>query len=158
MVHPMLFSLLLLSMQPVVSELPYADDIDLFSGLDSIQVLISVDEEIKQIISENEVRTKFELTLRNHGIHVSDNSTPYIVYVIAGVRDKEILAFSTTTSLRGPVIFHIQDREHIRIVDLWNFSRFGFFGVYRGNDILRESTVKSAEEIANLYLSANPRR
>ena len=59
-----------------------ADEKTCFSGLDNMEVRVVISEDAKDILSEQRAKDKFELTLRRHGVPLSDSSNPYIVLSI----------------------------------------------------------------------------
>ena len=143
----------------LVAELaaPIADEETCFSGLDSMEVRVVINEDAKDILSEQRVEDKFELTLRRYGVPLSKWSNPYLSVSIDVVwnEDKTLTAYTVSTTLLEPLIFYRKEKPHKRFVKLWEQSSYG----YAGKDVVRESLLRSIEEkaerVANLYLSAN---
>ena len=62
-----------------------ADEKTYFSGLDSMEVHILMNAAAEDILSKQRAKDKFELTLRRHGVPLSDFSNPYIFLTVTKV-------------------------------------------------------------------------
>ena len=141
-----------------------ASDVTIFSNIDELRVVVFLNDGAEKIISEQRVRDKFELLLRRYGIPLTPfRSSSYIYFSVNVVnRDNKNAAHTIELSLEEEVIFYRGDKPYRKTVTLWNGGgNFGY--VCNGNiwthveDAILEQTERSAERVANLYLSANPR-
>ena len=130
-----------------------------FKGIDSVGVLVSIDDDIVKILSEQRARDRFELILRGHGVPVSEtiSSDLDLMLSVSAVWDKKerFLSYTLSVTIYEPLIFYRDERPHKRFVALWQDLSFG----HAGRDVARRSFLASIEEkaerVANLYLSAN---
>lgn len=135
----------------------FADDKTCFVGLDSVKVVVVMNEDAKDILSEQRAKDKFELTLRRHGVPLSDLSNPYLALVVEVLwnGDKTRATYTLSVSLRESLIFYRNNKPHRRFVNLWEDSAYG----YAGDKVAKEAFIgaieEKAERVANLYLSAN---
>ena len=134
-----------------------ADEKTCFSGLNSMGVSVVMNEDAKDILSEQRAKDRFELTLRRHGVPLSNLSNPYLELRIEAVWNKEkiLAAYVLGVELRESIIFYRNNKPHKRFVTLWESRSYG----YAGKDVAREACIEAIEEkaerVANLYLSAN---
>ena len=135
----------------------FADEKTCFSGLDSMEVSVVMNEDSKDILSEQRTKDKFELTLRRYGVPLSDSSNPYIVLSINVLwnEGKTIAIHYIGVDLRETLIFYRNNKPHRRIVTLWESRRQGRVGKNLAKEAFLESIEEEAERVANLYLSAN---
>ena len=143
----------------LVAELaaPIADEETCFSGLDSMEVRIVINEDAKDILSKQRVKDKFELTLRRYGVPLSDSSNPYIVLSVNVLwnEGKTIAIYYIAVDLIETLIFYRNNKPHRRIVTLWDSRRHGRVGKNLARESFLELIEEEAERVANLYLSAN---
>lgn len=134
-----------------------ADEKTCFSGLNSMEVRVVMNEDAKDILSEQRAKDKFELTLRRYGVPLSNWSNPHLSLGIEALwnKQKTFAALTIYVSLLEPLIFYRDNKPHRYLVTLWEASSFG----YAGQDVARENFLRyieeKAERVANLYLSAN---
>lgn len=128
-----------------------------FSGLNSIEVHVTMNEDAKDILSEQRAKDKFELTLRRYGVPLSNWSNPHLSLGIEALwnENKIFVSYVLGVELRESIIFYRNNKPHKRFVTLWKYSSYG----YAGKDVAREGFLgyieEKAERVANLYLSAN---
>ena len=143
----------------LVAELaaPIADEETCFSGLDSMEVRIVINEDAKDILSEQRAKDKFELTLRRHGVPLSDSSNPYIVLSINVLWNERntIAIHSIAVDLIETLIFYRNQKPYKRLVKLWSDGSYGMVGKTFAKEAYLELIEENAERVANLYLSAN---
>lgn len=145
-----------------------ADEKTCFSGLNSMAVHVEMNEDAKDILSEQRVKDKFELTLRRHGVPLSDFSNPYNLlsdfstnpYIFLNVESvwndaKTIAIFNISVSLREPLIFYRGQKPYKHFVTLWGQYNYGSAGKRVAKEAFLEFIEERAERVANLYLSAN---
>ncbi len=135
----------------------FADEKTCFSGLGSMAVSVVMNEDAKDILSEQRARDRFELTLRRYGVPLSNWSNPYLLLGIEVLwnEEKRIVAFIVKVSLEEPLIFYRNQKPYKRVIKPWEEMFYG----YAGKDVAREGLLRyieeHAERVANLYLSAN---
>ena len=135
----------------------FSDEKTCFSGLDSIEVSVGMDEEAEDILSNQRAKDKFELTLRRYRVPLSDSSNPYLSLSVDALwnEDKTRTTYVIRVGLVESLVFWRNKKPHKRFVTLWEHSSFG----YAGKNVAREGFLKNIEEqaerVANLYLSAN---
>ena len=134
----------------------FADDKTCFSGLDSMEVSVEINEDAKDILSAQRAKDKFELTLRRYGVPLSDSSNPYLVLQVQAVWDEDkALLFYARVSLMELLIFYRNNKPHRNFVNLWENSGYGYVGKDVAREAFLEMIEERAERVANLYLSAN---
>ena len=157
-----------------------ATDATIFSGMDSVNVRIFLNEDAKEIISEQRVRDKFELTLRGYDIPVFSldsasfftrllgfdlwrpsliNFTMEVGHIKSGYGDNiRTYIYTTRLEFQEEVIFYRDEKPYRERVVLWKGGGYlGYAGKLVIEEALLEVTEEYAEKVANLYLSANPR-
>ena len=129
-----------------------------FSGLNSIEVHVTMNEDAEDILSEQRAKDRFELTLRRYGVPLANSANLY--YLLLSIdalwnEDKIFASYVLGVELRESIIFYRDNKPHKRFVTLWKDSSYG----YAGKDVAREGFLgyieEKAERVANLYLSAN---
>ena len=134
-----------------------ADEKTCFSGLGSMEVSVVMNEDAKDILSEQRAKDKFELTLRRYGVPLSNWSIPHLSLGIEALwnKQKTFAAFTISVSLTEPLIFYRDNKPHRCYVTPWEEASYG----YAGKDVARDAFLRyieeKAERVANLYLSAN---
>ena len=134
-----------------------ADEKTCFSGLGSMEVSVVMNEDAKDILSEQRAKDRFELTLRRYGVPLSNWSIPHLSLGIEALwnKQKTFAAFTISVSLTEPLIFYRDNKPHRRYVTPWEEYSYG----YAGKDVARDAFLRyieeKAERVANLYLSAN---
>ena len=139
------------------------DDKRCFAGIESVEVVVMVVEDATDVLSEQTARDKFELMLRKHGVPLSkEDSSSFcsdlclILSVSAGWDEKERFFFYIlTASLHEPLVFYRNEKPHKRLVQLWEDVSYGVAGRKVARRVFIESIEEKAEQVANLYLSAN---
>lgn len=137
----------------------FADDKTCFSGIDSIKVVVGMNEDAKDILSEQRAKDKFELMLRRYGVPLSDSSNPPYLLLInfeaLWNKDKTLAVYIVELSLGQSLIFYRNNTPYRRVVRLWSNLSYG----YAGSKVVRQGALEAIEEkaerVANLYLSAN---
>ena len=134
-----------------------ADEKTCFSGLNSMEVSVVMNEDAKDILSEQRAKDKFELTLRRYGVPLSNWSNPHLSLGIEALwnEEKRFVAFTINVSLKEPLIFYRNQKPYKRFIKPWEEIHYG----YAGKDVARGAFLRyieeKAERVANLYLSAN---
>ena len=131
-------------------------------GMKDVQVLYFLEDDVKESVSEDEVRTKFELTLRKNNVPVSPTSKNYVTVNVEGFWNDppsrgllaytiEVSVYEKQTLLRGRQI-------HKAIVRVWGKNWHGTVGRYKAKRSLLDQMEGDAEVFANDFLSANPKQ
>ena len=134
-----------------------ADEKTCFLGLNSMEVSVVMNEDAKDILSEQRAKDKFELTLRRYGVPLSNWSNPHLLLGIEALwnEEKRFVAFTINVSLKEPLIFYRNQKPYKRFIKSWEEIHYG----YAGKDVARKAFLRyiedNAERVANLYLSAN---
>ena len=134
-----------------------ADEKTCFSGLNSIEVSVVMNEAAEDILSKQRAKDKFELTLRRYGVPLSNWSNPHLSLGLEALwnEEKRFVAFTINVSLKEPLIFYRNQKPYKRFIKSWEEYSYG----YAGKDVARDAFLRyieeKAERVANLYLSAN---
>ena len=135
----------------------FADEKMCFSGLDSIEVSVSMSEAAEDILSKRRAKDKFELTLRRNGVPLSDRSNPYLLLGIDVFwNDSNTIAiFHIQAALTERVYIYRNRKPYRRLVPVWETGSYGSVGRNLARESFLNSIEEKAERVANLYLSAN---
>ena len=134
-----------------------ADEKTCFTGLDSIEVSVAMNEGAEDILSERRAKDKFELTLRRHDVPLSDVSEPYLSLSIDVIwNDANTIAiFHIQAALRERVLIYRNHKPYRRYVSVWKTASYGRVGKNSARESFLNTIEEHAERVANLYLSAN---
>ena len=126
-------------------------------GIESVAITYSIDgEQLKAILPEEEVRARFELTLRRFGIPINPKSDAMIVVTVRGVKTPDGMAFSTTCGLGEPQYLFRGDTCHTALLFTWfNADYTGYASSANANQMMLKAVEKCSELFANDYLAAN---
>ena len=144
---------------------PFATQDTYFAGLDSLEVRVLVNDVVREVVDENRLRTKFELTLRGNAVPVAPSSwsifsprrETYVRLAVEGLWDSErnFVTFIVQTELVADIFFYRKGVLYRDMTPIWSTLKYG----YAGSQLVRESIVgaveEHAEDVANRYLSAN---
>jgi hypothetical protein len=132
---------------------------DSLAGVDSVSVAITLADDVKKIISESEVRTKFEITLRRSGVPIDENSRFTLSYYQDGfTRDGPTLIYSFSTALEELVVAFRDGPAMRRIVGTWRRGNYGTVGISKARDALLSDAESAAETFANEWLAMNAKK
>lgn len=142
-----------------------ATDATIFSGMDKLRVMVRLNDEAEEVISERRVRDKFELILRGYGIpvfsldYLSFWVSNYILFSMdVAYKDGNMGAYTVGVNFYETVIFYRDGKPYIKRVILWEgIGSVGYAGSRVIEDALLDAIEEQAERFANLYLSVNPR-
>ena len=135
----------------------YASQADLLFNLKGVKAVCSVDENLKSIISADEVKAKFELTLRRNNVPIDPSSTFTLCFNIYGFFSSEsLICYAIECSaLENQLIFREGDCK-AALVPVWQKGNsFGTVGKTKASESLVPLAEKCAEIFANDFLSAN---
>ena len=135
----------------------FAEEKMCFSGLNSMAVFVTLNEQAKDILTEQRAKDKIELTLRRHDVPLSESSNPCMEFLVeaAWQEGKTAAAFTISAALIEPLIFYRGNKPYRRIVALWRDRHYGYVGQKASRGFLLQYIEEKAERVANLYLSAN---
>ncbi len=133
---------------------------DALTDIDSVSVEITLSDDIKKLISESEIRTKFEITLRRSGIPINEKSRYSLVYYQDGFTgNNPTLIYTFSTSLEELVVGFRDGLPKIRrYVATWRRGNFGTVGISKARDTLLADAESAAEGFANEWLAMNPKK
>ncbi len=119
----------------------------------------SVGDQIRGLITTDEVKAKFELVLRRNKVPVASQfSTNWIGVSIDGInnQDRPHIIYSTHFSLKSVSYAFPDDRAVLVAGTVWEFD--GSFGIIQRSQFqskMLEEVERAAEIIANAWLEAN---
>jgi hypothetical protein len=136
----------------------YADEKRVLKGVDSLSVSVSLNENIKKLITEERAKTRLELTLRQFNIRIRDQATHSLNLSIDGLKDDDdLLIYTISISLLERVRFSREGVLFTRYAPLWEQGSFGYAGKTVAKDALLEALRTKGESFVNEYLGANPK-
>lgn len=99
----------------------FADEKTCFSGLNSMEVSVVMNEAAKDILPEQRAKDKFELTLRRYGVPLSNWSNPHLLLGLEALwnEEKRFVAFTINVSLKEPLIFYRNQKPYKRFIKSW---------------------------------------
>lgn len=133
---------------------------DSLAGVESVSVEILLADDVKKIVSESEIRTKFEITLRQSGVPLDEKSRFILSHTQDGFTgDRPTLTYSFAVALEELVIgFRDGGPGMRRIIPTWRKASFGTVGISKARDTLISEAQSSAESFANEWLAMNPKK
>jgi hypothetical protein len=137
-----------------------SDDQALFA-MDDVKVLYILDNTIKQTILEDDVKAKFELTLRKNGVPINPDSRNTVFVGLTGFYDETgmLLCYNYNVSVSESQLIFRNGEGRRGMVTVWQRGgSHGTVGKVKANEALLRVVEKSAEVFANDYLSANPKQ
>jgi hypothetical protein len=129
--------------------------------MDDVKVIYSLDNAIKQTLLEDEVKAKYELTLRNNGVPINPDSRNTINVSLSGFYNDTgtLLCYALQIDVFESQLIFRNGEGRRGIIRVWSKgSSYGTVGKAKANEALLGTVVKSAEVFANDYLSANPKQ
>jgi len=136
-------------------------DTQVLFKLKDVHVEMLLNDESKTIISEDEVRAKFELVLRRNNVPINEHSAYHLLIRIQGLWNDDrhnLLCFKTTFQLYENQWIIRQGEIHTAWLGSWDKGgNYGTVGKAKANEALIKVVESAAEIFANDYLSANPK-
>ena len=138
---------------------PRASESEALFNMKDVRVEVTLADRMKGVVTEDEIRTKFELALRRNGVPISTNSqSPVIIAIEGGPAEgtsffyysTQCVVFEDHTVFRGNAL-------RLAKVRVWEEGYIGMAGTQKIQDGLFGAVVDLAERFANDYLSANPK-
>jgi hypothetical protein len=140
-----------------------ANDKVLFN-LKNVRVVCVIDDSIKEVASEDEIKAKFELTLRRNNVPISTDSQSVVYLNISGFFDKtgtyanNLLCYSINCVMSESQWVFRESECHYSLVNTYEEAGYyGYVGRTLANATLLDQVEKRAEIFANDYLSTNPK-
>jgi hypothetical protein len=133
-------------------------------GMKDVKVTYMIKEDLKQVVSEDEVKAKFELTLRRNNIPINPNSPNTVTLVINGFRGDDLQTqnlffYSFRFSVYETQTISRAGELHNAVVCVWNSGDFyGYAGKNKANEALLGNVEKDGEMFSNDFLSANSKQ
>jgi hypothetical protein len=130
-------------------------------NMKDVRVFYTLDDAVKQVVSEDEVKAKFELTLRRNNVPLDPNSQNVLQLTINGFFDDNhvILNYAIECEVAESQFIFRNGDVHNAIVKVWvRGGSFGTVGRANANESLLKDVEKRAEMFANDFLSANPKK
>lgn len=149
----------------VVSNFDNADFVkrdQVLFGMKDVNIQYTLGDDIKRVVSEDEVKSKFELTLRRNNVPLNPKSINTVWVTVDGffgdaTATQLILTHSISVDV-SEIRTLIRFREmHKATIIVWHQNFFGMVGKANANKGLLDSVEKQAELFANDFLSANPK-
>lgn len=137
----------------------YVGEDQVLFNLKNVRVEYHLDDDIQKVITEDDVKARFELTLRQYNVPIDPDSKNVLIVTINGFFDpsQELLSDAFQCELDEVQLVCRGGEWHSASVRVW--SKGDKFG-YAGRDVANAQCVKTvqslAEVFANDYLTANP--
>ncbi len=130
------------------------------TGVASVSVSVGLTDDIKKTISEEEIRTKFEITLRRSGVPIDENSRFGLTYSADGfTKDNTTLVYTVRTSLLETLFGFREDGTVFqRFAPSWYTGNYGTVGLSKAREFLISDAESAAENFANQWLAQNPKK
>jgi hypothetical protein len=135
-------------------------DKESLAGVKAVSVNIRATDEVKKIVSEQELRTKFEITLRRSGVPIDEKSVYTLYYAQDGFTGPSpILVWACRTTLADMLFGFRGDGEMFaKDVPVWAKGDYGTIGITKARETLMAEAESSAEAFANDWLAMNPKK
>jgi hypothetical protein len=128
--------------------------------LPSFDVRVGINDNVRRIVSEDEIKTKFELTLRSHGIKISEESLPTVWFTVEGIWNDSlnVLSYSLRLRLTEPATVMREGEIWRVLADTYSEGAYGYAGRNVGKGALLDAAQQYAEIFVNKYLKAKERQ
>jgi len=150
-------------LQRVKNASPINSDQALF-GMKDVKVTYIISEALKQVVSEDEVKAKFELTLRRNNIPINPDSPNTVTLTIDGFRGDDLTTqdmfyYSFQLSVGEIQTISRAGELHKALIVVWSQGGFyGYAGKNKANEALLGNVEKDGEMFSNDFLSANSKQ
>jgi len=126
-------------------------------GMDDVQVVYALSDAVKEVVSEDEVRAKFELTLRRNNVPINPKSVNFVTVHVNGLWGANNTILSDNIDVSVYEVQHLArgGQLHRAFVNVWSQGYYGLFSKSYANKALLDKVEQEAELFANDYLSAN---
>jgi hypothetical protein len=130
----------------------------LFSMKD-VCTLCVIDDTAKQVVTTDEVKAKWELTLRHNNVPINPHSEHVVVLSIDSflTDNQQLFDYSLHAYVQENIWVFRGGDCHTATAVIWDKSAFGVDKKTKANEALLKQVEQIAELFANDYLSANPK-
>ncbi len=124
-----------------------------------VRAVYFLDDAVTQVMTVDEVKAKFELTLRRNNVPLNPNSLNVVRLSISGFTTiQNTLCYSINCYFDDQQWVFRAGEWHQATVRVWTKSNsFGTVGKSKANEALLKEVEKGAEIFANDFLSSNPK-
>lgn len=139
---------------------PLVSDDQLLYKLDAVSVIIADEYATQEVVSDDSIRNRFEVTLRKYGIRVEDNAPASVMVSVGGVwvrPDLVVLSYECRSELHEIVTLKRKGDFRRSLATVWADDRGGVVGRSIAENAILQETEQMAEKFANDYLKANPK-
>lgn len=129
--------------------------------MDGVHVDFGFSQTANDVLSTDDIKAKFELTLRNNGVPMNVNAPDTLFLEIDAFYDDDreaVLCYSVRYTLSSAQWIFRNNEWHREIVTTWTKGGYGTVGKLKASDALENTVTKGAEVFANDYLKANPKK
>ena len=148
-----------LNFYQTMTNAPTISENDRLFEMKDVQVVYKISDAIKQVTSEEEVKAKFELTLRRNNVPINPNSTHTLFVTISGFFDaanNALLCYDFDCRVYESQWIFRNNTVRFGTVSVWGKgSKYGTVGRTKADEAILGDTESYAEMFANDYLSAN---
>ncbi|MCC7373969.1 MAG: hypothetical protein IT581_04895 [Verrucomicrobiales bacterium] len=142
----------------IVSDLVAATNItqqQCLQSIPSFSVKVYFSKEVFDLVPEQSVRTKFELTLRKSGIRIAEDSRYTLIMSVEGFQSDNLIVYNYATTLLEDLYLFREAKVMMTPATVYRISAYGTVGKSNFKESALKSTESLAEEFANTYLTAN---
>lgn len=130
--------------------------------MNDVQFVCFISDEMKPLVSESEVRAKFELTLRRNSVPLNPSSRNVVLVAIDGFyrgSEQALISYIVSAQLSERHFLFRDGECHTANVKVWVADdAYGSVGKAKANETFLGNVEKFAEMFANDFLSANPKK
>ena len=129
-------------------------------GLKEFGVIVTFDDQAKELLNPETAQTSIELKLRQNGLTVRDSAFP-MVRLSFGARKAAVVQLAGFTMILSvyDIVYlppYTGPNSRMALVSIWQTSTVGLVGV-NNQTALKEVVNEVLERFLNAYLTANPR-
>jgi hypothetical protein len=140
----------------------FVDSHQVLFGMKDVRVVYLLGDAVKQIVSEDDVRARFELTLRRNNVPINPTSQNVVLVDTEGFwgeppTSENLFTHSVTIELEEKQTLLRGNQLHKALVTVWQNSHYGLVGKYNASNALLDTVEKEGDVFANDFLSANPK-
>lgn len=132
---------------------------DVFGGVGSVNLQLGIDDAIKKVLSEEQIRNRVELILRQSRIRMDADATASLLMAWEGFwnEDDTILTFTTSISLHESVFLTRGTNVWRHFASTWRSNGYARVGRMKAQEALLRNVSEYVEEFANKFLAAHER-
>jgi len=128
---------------------------EVFYKLESVAVTVLLNDAVKKVVSEDRVKNKFELILRQHSIRLEEKAPVWLSVAIEGLWDKDEIRLTYTPSMSLEETVTIGRKGDLRrvLASTWRKGSYGYAGKTVAEKAIMDSVEAMAESFANKFLA-----